>query len=171
MSSCLSSLLVVLPSTRHLCRPYRIASDSLAIPAHARRPNRETEFPKLCVALHRIRRNNFKSQDDSQLDWRTPADELSLDPPEPSVSVSAFPVPPAPCCSLQKWSQASKASLHMVWRWKSSAITRHGRTSDCSRFKHAFFHVLMRKEILLKHLRPKQDELSGKKHNQSSMRL
>ena len=31
------------------------------------------------------------------------------------------------------------------------------------RFKHVFFHVLMRKEILLKHLLPRQDELSGKK--------
>ena len=118
--SCLSSLLVVPPWTGHLCRPYQTASDSLAIPAHTRWPNMAKQrngVSEIICCAERDEKERVKSQHDSKLDckldWRAPDDELSLGWPE--LLESAFPILPAPCCSLQKKSQPCKASHLCTW--------------------------------------------------------
>ena len=134
--SCLSSLLVVPPWTRHLCRPYQTASDSLAIPAHTRWPNmaKQRNGVSEIICAERDEKERVKSQHDSKLDckldWRAPDDELSL--------------------GLNFWNRLSQFFLHHAAACRKShslvrplisahgaeietrAITRNGRTSDCS---------------------------------------
>ena len=179
--SCLSSLLVVPPWTRHLCRPYQTASDSLAIPAHTRWPNMAKQrngVSEIICCAERDEKERVKSQHDSKLDckldWRAPDDELSLGWPE--LLESAFPILPAPCCSLQKKSQPCKASHLCTWcgdrnscdhkKWQNFRLIVHSCIDIIREYVFDFF--LIGKNVP-SHLQ--QHKLQEKECRQSSMRL